>query len=755
MENLYLIVVIILIALAVSDLIVGVSNDAVNFLNSAIGSKAAPVIVIMIVASLGILVGATFSSGLMEVARKGIFHPAQFNFAEIMIIFLAVMITDILLLDFFNTHGLPTSTTVSIVFELLGAAVAISLIKMQAAGESLIELGKYINSEKALAIISGILLSVVIAFAVGAFVQYLARTIFTFQYKKKLKYFGALWGGFSITAITYFILIKGAKGSSFISDENLTWIKDNTVLIIFFSLIGWIILLQLLSWVVKLNIPKFIVLVGTFALAMAFAGNDLVNFIGVPLAGLESYKEYLEIGNDQFHMEALAAKIKTPTVLLLIAGLIMTVTLWLSKKSRSVSRTEINLARQIEGEERFGSTLLSRAIVKIAVSFNNGVKRIIPNRTLEAFNKRFSHPENTTTKSDTAAFDVIRATSNLTVASILIAFATSLKLPLSTTYVTFMVAMGTSLSDRAWGRESAVYRITGVFTVIGGWFLTAITAFTVSAIFAIIIYYTSFIGVVILVIFALIVIVRTYILFKRKERKFNEHKAKMAEEEDAVLNGVNIVQKCTIAVTDTLSAVPALLSSVIQGLGSEDLKKLRKTNKKIDEVNKSVKFLKDNLHRTIEKLEEDSVETGHYYVQVLDYLREIAHCLNFIVTPSYEHVDNNHKGLIDDQKYDLNSISIEIARFYTAILEIIKLQDYPKSEAIINDQQQILDTIEKLKKKQIKRIKGNEVGTRNSLLYLGMLEEIKNLLLYTINLFKSQRDFITHLNNIRNGENDR
>lgn len=745
MESIYLLIVIVLVILAVSDLVVGVSNDAVNFLNSAIGAKAAPVMVILIIASLGIIVGATFSSGLMEVARKGIFHPDQFFFSEIMIIFLAVMLTDIILLDFFNTFGLPTSTTVSIVFELLGAAVAVSLIKIGGNEDTIADLGKYINSEKALAIISGILLSVFIAFLVGAIVQFITRVVFSFQYEKKLRFFGSIWGGICITAITYFILIKGAKGSSIITPEMLDWINSNTVLIIAYCFVGWTVLLQLLHWAFKFNIPRFIILVGTFALAMAFAGNDLVNFIGVPLAGIEAYKEYLSVGHAHFPMVALTEKIQTPTFLLLAAGAIMTITLWLSKKAMAVTRTELSLARQVEGEERFGSTFLSRSIVKFAVSVNNSISKIIPAASAKALNNRFARPKFEKSSKDSASFDLLRASSNLTVASILIAFATSLKLPLSTTYVTFMTAMGTSLADRAWGRESAVYRVTGVFTVIGGWFMTAITAFTVAALFAVLIHYTGYVGITILVLLAISLVVRTHIFFKKKEK---ENTKKEAEENDEeTLNGENIISKCSTTVTETIKFIPGILKDSFAGLADEDMKKLRKVSKKIKAVNDKSKELKDNIHKTINKLEEDSIETGHYYVQVLDYLREIAHCLTYIIEPVLKHVDNNHKSISNDQKTELEELVGEISILISESINAVKKGYFEEIELILATQQKLLDFIEKLKKKQIRRIKNNEVGTRNSVLYLGILEELKNLILYIVNLVKSQRDFITYQKN--------
>ncbi|MGD9995271.1 MAG: inorganic phosphate transporter, partial [Salinivirgaceae bacterium] len=400
--DIYLVLVFILFALAISDLIVGVSNDAVNFLNSAIGSKVAPRYVIMIVASIGILIGATFSSGMMEVARKGIFHPQHFYFTEIMVVFMAVMLTDILLLDFFNTIGLPTSTTVSIVFELLGASVAVALVKVGFSGETTLlidgvervaTVGDFINSSKALAIIAGILLSVVISFTVGLLVQGISRFIFTFNYKRPMKYFGAVWGGFAITAITYFILIKGAKGASFMSEATSDYIKHNTSQILLVSLVGWTIIMQLFHWLFKTNILKVIVLVGTFALAMAFAGNDLVNFIGVPLAGFESFKLFQANGGNDVLMTGLSGKVHTPTIFLIIAGLVMVITLWLSKKARTVTETELNLSRQDEGYERFGSSFMARMIVGRSITAGTFFGNLVPAAVRDGIKKRFNQEE--------------------------------------------------------------------------------------------------------------------------------------------------------------------------------------------------------------------------------------------------------------------------------------------------------------------------------------------------------------------------
>lgn len=750
MDSIYIIFICILFALAISDLIVGVSNDAVNFLNSAIGSKVASFRTIMVVAALGILVGATFSSGMMEVARKGIFHPEHFFFSEIMVIFLAVMLTDIILLDLYNTFGLPTSTTVSIVFELLGAAVAVSVIKITSNPDSL-QLYEYINTSKALAIITGILLSVFIAFSVGALVQYIARLFFSFNYEKNLKYFGSVWGGIAITAITYFMLIKGAKGASFMSDDTKAWIMDNALMIMSVSFISWTVLLQLLHRIVKLNILKLIVLFGTFALAMAFAGNDLVNFIGVPLAGFESFKAFIaEPGavDNQFLMGSLSGEIKTDTYILIIAGLIMVATLWLSRKAKSVVQTSINLSRQHEGDERFGSALFARSIVRSSRNIGKIIQLIIPTIILNKIGKQFdqTHYNNTVAKNpDAPAFDLVRASVTLVVASVLIAFATSLKLPLSTTYVTFMVAMGTSLSDGAWGQESAVYRITGVLLIIGGWFFTALSAFAGAFVIAYIIHSGGIIAIGALLIIAVLLFLRMSKIHKKREDK-NEKAAEIAEEDDE-LQYSKVLENCTISITDILTSVSDVYEKSLLGITTENRKLLGEAVKEVIDLNKETKHLKDNIYKTVLKLQEDSVETGHYYVQVLDYLRETTHCLTYIAKPGFDHVDNSHKGFIKDQLNDIENIKNSVINIIHHIIQIIINQRFSELSMVLNKQYSILEEIHASSKKQIKRIKEGETGTKNSLLYLNILHETKNLLLYAINLLKAQRDFVEYENN--------
>ena len=750
--NIYLVFVVFLFLLAISDLIVGITNDAANFLNSAIGSRVAPFNVILLIASLGVITGATFSSGMMEIARSGVFHPGEFYFSEIMIIFLAVMITDVILLDAFNTFGLPTSTTVSIVFELLGAAVAISLVKIFNSTDSLADLGKYINSAKALAIIAAILLSVVLAFSFGALVQFITRLIFSFNYERSMKYFGAIWGSIAITAIVYFMLVKGAKGASFMTAESVEWLQANTLKLLLYSFVGFGILLQFLMLAFKINILRIIVLVGTFSLAMAFAGNDLVNFIGVPLAGFESYREVMNdpsFNPDTFKMGALMQPVKTPTLFLVSAGLIMVITLYFSKKARTVSQTEINLARQGAGIERFASSVFSRSVVRGTVEFSKVLGRLLPDKLMAFVEKQFDprvHKKKSKTRFEGSSFDQLRASVNMFVASILIASATSLKLPLSTTYVTFMVAMGTSLSDRAWGRESAVYRITGVITVIGGWFFTALTAFTISFLVALFLNWGGMIATVIALGIAAIFVLRTHFIHKLRSEKLNK---KDDFDDKETLNGDNILSKCNSSITSVVNSVSKLYFSTILNLIKEDRKKMKKTVRSIKELNQFSKDLKYKLYPTLKKLEEGSIETGPFYVQILDYIREIAHCLEYISDPVYEHLDNNHPPLITDQVKDLHELNGSISAFYEEILDVTRKHKFGNIEELISQQQSIINLIERIKKKQIRYIKAEQVGTRNTLMYLNLLGESKNLVLHTINMVKAHRDFVLSDNGTR------
>ena len=612
MVTLYTIIVILLFVLAVMDLVVGVSNDAVNFLNSAIGSKVASRKVIMIVASLGILVGATFSSGMMEVARKGIFNPEFFVFGEIMIIFLAVMLTDIILLDFFNTVGLPTSTTVSIVFELLGAAVVMSIIKVIIDGEGITSIVSYINSSQAILIISGIFLSVIFAFLAGVFVQFISRILFTFRYQSGSKIVAALWGGLAMASMTYFLLLKGIAGASFATDHAIDWIGRNISLLMLGAFLCWTVIMAVLI-MRKINVFRIIVFFGTFALAMAFAGNDLVNFIGVPIAGFESYLAWSGTGQDPFQYSAafLQEPVRTESYMLVLAGLIMIVTLWFSKKARSVTDTEVNLGRQSEGHERFTPNALSQGIVRTSLGAAKLSTRVFSSPAiLDSINRRFSPVVDN--QKDKPAFDLIRASVNLTMASILISFATSLKLPLSTTYVSFMVAMGTSLADKAWGRDSAVYRVAGVLNVIGGWFVTAMVAFSVSGFFALLIYLFNAWAIGALALLAAYFIYRSFNIHKVKEKRKQARIAFETSEQEFEFQ--SLVRNTAGRTGELMTALHEIIDLSIDGLSYEDLVKLDKGRTLISRLLEKNEDFQYELYESIKRIVEDGTRGARMFV---------------------------------------------------------------------------------------------------------------------------------------------
>ncbi|REE83729.1 phosphate transporter family protein [Lutibacter oceani] len=743
MGDIYILMLVALTVLAIIDLVVGVSNDAVNFLNSAIGSKAIPIKSILIIASVGVALGAITSSGMMEVARKGIFNPGEFYFNEIMFIFMAVMITDILLLDVFNSLGMPTSTTVSIVFELLGAAVAMALIKISNNDtETLANVGKYINSEKALLIISGILLSVFIAFSVGALVQFLSRLLYSFQFEKRKSFINALFGGFAITAITYFIFVKGMKGTPFYDDVKHL-IEGRTFEIIIYGFVIWTILSQLLISIFKVNILKFIVIIGTFSLAMAFAGNDLVNFIGVPIAAWNSYQEWdaSGIAANEFSMGVLAKKVPSNPTLLFIAGMIMVITLWFSKKAKSVIETGINLSRQGEGHEKFQPNAVSRTVVRGAILFSSGLAKVVPAPTLKWIDSKFQKPiiELPKDKSyELPAFDMVRASVNLFVAGILISIGTSLKLPLSTTYVTFMVAMGTSLADRAWGRESAVYRVAGVFNVIGGWFLTAFSAFMVSAIFLYIIYLGEIVSVAVLLIVVLFLIGRSSI---RHTKKAKEKKEKRYMERAELITINEVVNESSDHISEVVKRVNKLFSNVVIDLSSHDLNKLSKTEKHVRKLNKEVNELREEVFYFIKSLDDSSVKASRFYILILGYLQDITQSIEYISTTSYKHVNNNHKQLKPSSIKDLSAINEKLKVLFNKIEKDFTEKDFDDLSNIIDAKQEIFDYVSESIDKQIARIRTEESSPKNSSLYFGILLETKDLISALMSLLQLFHDF--------------
>ena len=742
MEQIYVIMLIVLGVLAVIDLIVGVSNDAVNFLNSSIGSKAVSFKTTMIVASFGVLVGALFSSGMMEIARSGIFIPSMFSFNDVMIIFLAVMITDILLLDVFNSIGLPTSTTVSIIFELLGAAVCLALYKIYMSDDSFDTLGNYINTKKASTIVYSILLSVILSFSLGSFVQYISRLIFTFHYEKKLKYFGAIFGGVAISAITFFILIKGLKGVSFISKEQFAWIDANQFLILGANFIVFTLLSQLLISYFKINILKVIIIIGTFALALAFAGNDLVNFIGVPIAAFNSYEIFNGSGvsGDDFMMGALANDdIVAPFYFLLLAGVVMVVTLWTSKKAKSVIETGVNLSRQGEGDEKFTPNTTSRFIVRSGVYMGEGINYFLPKKLQIKIDSRFENIEKSTKRSDNEpAFDMVRASVNLMVASILIAIGTSLKLPLSTTYVTFMVAMGTSFADRAWDRESAVYRIAGVFKVINGWLFTALIAFLMAFLMAFILKVGEIFAFVGLLLFLGIMLYRSSRKHKQKVKEEAEVKS-LRKEDIGTVN--DMITESSAQISKVFRKTSALYSNLIDNLSLQDLAKLKENKKDQKKLEKEIDELKSNVFYFIKNLDDNSVEASKFYILILGYLQDMVQSIDFITANSYSHVANNHKQLKFNQIRDLKTIDKQLQHLLQLLEDSFKSEDFYRIDLILNDKEILLETVSELISKQIKRIRTTETSPKNSKLYFALLLETNDLVKSIMNLLELFKEF--------------
>ena len=749
--DLYLIMIIALAILAIGDLMVGVSNDAVNFLNSALGSKAISVKKIMILASLGVLVGSVFSSGMMEVARKGIFNPEMLFFSEIMIIFMAVMITDVLLLDFFNTLGLPTSTTVSIVFELLGAAVAVALIKISANAGDFSELINYINVEKASQIIFGIVLSVFIAFSIGALVQFIARALLSYNYEKKSKWVGSIFGGVALSSITYFILMKGIKGTSYaketydiIGGSTISAFLESEFLII--SVVSFI-LLSIISYFLifsfKVNIYKLIIGVGTFSLALAFAGNDLVNFIGVPIAAWQSYNAWLASGisADMFSMEVLADKVATPNLLLFIAGMVMVVTLWVSSKAKKVTKTEIDLARQRDTKERFEPNFLSRGLVRLAMNSSKLTSAIVPSKLRKKINSQFKVPvlQMSSKKAlELPAFDMIRASVNMMVAAILISIATSFKLPLSTTYVTFMVAMGTSLSDRAWGSDSAVYRVAGVLNVIGGWFFTAFIAFTACGLVALLIHLGGPAAIAILIFAAILILVRNYISH-RKELEFEKNSEVLKKAESKSVIG--LIEESRGNISKASKKIRSIFSTSIEGLAHGKLDNLKKNRKSVEKLSEEVEDLRNDLFYFIKNLEEDTIKAAsNFYISMLTQLQDITESLEYISKITYKHVNNNHKLLTYNQIKELLEINSKCNSLFDDIKNSFSLANFKELKSIIKRNTKLIDFLNEKIDIQVSRTKNEESSPKNTTLYFSLLIETKEMIKNTIILLKLYDD---------------
>ena len=744
METFYLLLVIFLFILAIFDLSVGVSNDAVNFLNSALGSKAASFKTIMIIAAVGIFAGATLSNGMMEVARHGIYQPQYFYFSEIMCILLAVMLTDVVLLDIFNSLGMPTSTTVSLVFELLGGTVALAIIKIINTDGAL-QFGDLLNTDKALTVILAIFVSVAIAFFFGTVVQFLSRTLFTFNYKPRMKYFVAVFGGIAATSILYFMLIKGLKDTTFMSGALKDWVHNNTSFIVWSCFIGFTILMQVLHWL-KINVFKIIVLLGTFALALAFAGNDLVNFIGVPLAGFSAYLDFTSYGGsidpEALLMTSLLGPAKTPWYFLIAAGLVMVIALLTSKKAQNVVKTSLDLSRQSDGEEAFGTSPVARVLVRTSSNMATTLMSVVPENIKQWMDTRFNQDE--IILENGAAFDLIRASVNLVLAGLLIALGTSLKLPLSTTYVTFMVAMGTSLADRAWGRESAVYRITGVLSVIGGWFITAGAAFVICFLVATIIYFGGTAAIVALIGLATYSLVRSHLAFRKKSNKqtVSPTVKQLMNTNDRSEALVLFREHTRNELESVLAFAGEKFDKSVHGFMNENLRDLRKVLAAIEEQKLHLRQVKRIGTLGVTQLDRAiAVEKGLYYYQGNDFASEIVFSLRRMTEPCKDHIDNNFKPLNDAQKDEFGKMADEVITFISRCMLEIKRNDYTAFDQLVEKAVSISNALTQLKKNELKRIQGQSGSTKVSMVYLNMIQETQNVVSFTSNLIKVSRKF--------------
>lgn len=742
MDPIFTVIVVILAVLAVLDLIVGVSNDAVNFLNSALGCNVAKRWIILSVAAVGIMLGVITSNGMMEVARNGVFHPGMFTFEEIMVLFVGIMLTDVIVLNTFNSLGLPTSTTVSLVFELLGSSLAVACYKIWNSPDmTFANIAEFINAGKAMVIISGILSSVVIAFTVGAVLMYISRIIFSFKYAKSLRRYGAVWCGISIVGIVYFAIFKGMKSSGLITPEFYSLINDNIYISLF---VIWVAASLLLSVMQRLgiNIMKFTILSGTFALALAFAGNDLVNFIGVPIAGFDSYSLAMDSGDMSMKMSQLAEPAHVNVWFLILSGVIMSVTLFLSKDAMKVAETQINLSSQNSEDERFGSNRFSRALVSLAINLNKAYNSVIPKRVQEKINSRFVPDE---TAANDSAYDYIRAIVNLTAAASLICLGTSLKLPLSTTYVIFMVSMGSSLADRAWGRDSAVYRITGVMVVIMGWFVTAIAGISISFVVGLILSWGGWIALAVLCVLCGYILCHN-LIFKKKDNKEERQTLLITENAD----DSDALYTCTQEVCTTMESISGIYNHMLVALFTENRRLLKETMTQSEELYHQANDRKYQIFQTLKRLQDQKVETGHFYIQVVDYLTEVTKALLHCTRPAFEHIDNHHRGFTQEQIYDLKLVNDGVDNIFNKVNEMLRDKDFSDLDEVLVMRDNLFTVIADAIKHQIKRLKEEQTSTKASMLYLNILNETKTMVLQSRNLIKSQAYFLSQMNSSEN-----
>ena len=743
MESIYLGIVIFLFLLAIFDLTVGVSNDAVNFLNSAIGAKAASFKTIILIAAVGIFCGATMSNGMMEIARHGIFRPEAFHFNELMCIFLAVMVTDVVLLDIFNTLGMPTSTTVSMVFELLGGTFALAMLKIAAGPESL-TFAELLNTEKALTVILGIFLSVAIAFFFGTLVQYLSRIIFTFNYTTKLKWTIGLFGGIAVTAIIYFMLIKGTKDASFMTDAHKLWVKDNTLTIVGGCFVFFTVLMQILHWC-KVNVFKVIVLLGTFALAMAFAGNDLVNFVGVPLAGFSSYTDFMANGNgvaNDYLMGALNEPAKTPFIFLFLSGVIMVISLITSKKAQNVIKTSVDLSRQDDGNEMFGSSAIARSLVRSMTTLGNNISKIIPEKVKVWLDSRFNKDE--AILANGAAFDLVRASVNLVLAGLLIALGTSLKLPLSTTYVAFMVARGSSLADRAWGRESAVFRVTGVLSVIGGWFITAGAAFIICFFVTMIMYFGGMTAMVIMIGVAAFILIRSNNKYRKKmksEKQDDVFQQMLSSKDKAVVWNL-LRQHVRENLVKVLDFAANTYGQMTDGFIREDLKSLRKAVSSTNDEKDILKKIRRKETLGMRRIDRNvAIEKNTWFHLGSNSSEQMMYCLKRMCEPCKEHVDNNFNPLPAECAEEFVPIRDMLKSLLERTKDIIDKGNYEEADLVLAEGEELKTCLSRLHKMRIERMQEENSSVKLSLVYLNLLQESQELVSIMRHMLRASRKF--------------
>jgi hypothetical protein len=738
-----------LFALAITNLMVGVTFNIVNSVNSAIGPNVSPKWIFIFVTGAGILTGATFSSGLLEVTRTGIFHPDMFVFPEIMVIFLSVMISDILLQDIFNATGLPTASTITILFELLGSSLAISLVKIKNQGGAFTDLAGYINTGNTLSIIATILLSVLIAFVSGAIIQYLTRLVLTFNFKKKLKYSGSFFGGLFLTVIGYFILIRGIDNSIFarfhIGIQNIPlnlWVKQNLWLLLLFNLASWTGILQFIKWVFKTDILKIVVWAGTFTLAMAFAGNDLAFFTGIPLAGFQSYQAW-EISNEtsavNLKMNMLTGTVDSPFFLVFAAGIIIFLTLAFTRKARTFYGSGVLPGDYIYGEERFGSSFFARILARKALNLKLYLSSKIPESVNIAIQKRFvpvkSGAVNNVPKS---SFDFVRTSVNLFVSCVIIAYGTSVKIPLSTIAVTFMAAMGSSLADRIWTRENLAYKISAIFTVTGGWILTAIIAIVVSSFTAWVINAGGMPVIVSLILIVAFLIIRTQILYWRQSKKPVVDEDFLSDKDETGRR----IEKRSRQVVKTIISANKIFSFSMDGFCREDHDLLQEALKMNDELNRKTKKQKNKIIQAISEMKSIDPDSGHFYIQVSDYQREIAHSLSCLIELLTGYISNQQRPFIDPQTDEIRQLVTGTDEFFNLALHIVKEDKFEEIIELVAKKTAITESLHDIESEQINRIKNREINTGNSFLFFKALSETKNLLLHSVNLIKSHQDFI-------------